>query len=191
MERGNYLVDSGDGTLHTQELPASVKYVDNGGILVLEETMLDNGRITCIKGKLPYDLSAPKDWTEEEVSKLPDFVYYISNVDGGYIGSDRDYKFLVEEKELILIQKVEDSDNACSIGYQPRENKWYGWSHRAIQGFTIGDVVKENDLTTTSGYVEEYRIQHPDEDMSLPVGFKAITLKDAKRMAIAFANAVS
>lgn len=191
MEKGCYLVDNGDGTLHEQKLPHFVKYVDNGGILVIREETLDNGRVTFVKGKLPYDLTTHKDWTEDEVNALPDFSYYISNVDGGYIGGEREYKFLVEDKGLILIQKAEPSDNTCSIGYQPKENKWYGWSHRAIQGFTIGDVVKEGDLTTTSGYVEEYRIQHPDEDMSLPVGFKALTLKDAKRMAIAFAKAVS
>lgn len=191
MERGCYLVTNEDGTLHEQKLPNFVKYVSDGGILVLEENILDNGRVTLVKGKLPYDLTSHKDWTEKEVNSLPDFNYYISNIDGGYIGSEREYKFLVEDKELILIQKAEASDNTCSIGYSPKENKWYGWSHRAICGFTIGDVVKEGDLTTTSGYVEEYRIQHPDEDMSLPVGFKAITLNDAKRMALAFAKAVS
>ena len=58
-------------------------------------------------------------------------------------------------------------------------------------GFTIGDTVKEGDLTASSGFVEEYRIQHPDEDMSLPVGYKAQDLNGAKRMAIAFAEAVS
>ena len=191
MERGNFLVDNGDGTLHAQQLPSIVKYVNEGGILVLEETVLDNGRITCIKGKLPYDLYTPKDWTEEEVKALPDFVYYNSNVDNGYIGSEREYKFLVEDKGLILIQKAEPSDNTCSIGYQPTENKWYGWSHRAINGFTIGSVVEEGDLTATSGLVKEYRVQHPEEDMSLPVGYIAKDLNGAKRMAIAFAKAVS
>ena len=42
-----------------------------------------------------------------------------------------------------------------------------------------------------NGLVEEYRIQHPEEDFSLPVGFVAMTINDAKRMAIAFAEAVS
>lgn len=191
MERESHLVSNGDGTFHTQKLPDCVKYVSEGDVLVLEEVLLDKGRITLVKGKLPYDLSTHKDWTEEEVAELPDFNYYVSNVDGGYIGTDRDYEFFVRDKGLILIQKTEPTDNTCSIGYQPEENKWYGWSHRAIQGFTIGDVVEEGDLTSTSGFVEEYRVQHPDEDKSLPVGYKAQDLNGAKRMAIAFAQAVS
>ena len=105
-------------------------------------------------------------------------------------GSEQDYKLLVEKRNLILIQKANPAHKTCSIGYSPKENKWYGWSHRAIYGFTVGDVVKEGDLTASSGFVEEYRIQHPDEDMALPVGYRARDLNGAKRMAIAFASAV-
>ena len=174
-----------------QRLPDSVLYVDKGGILVSKEEILDNGRITKVIGKLPNSPYETKHWTKEEVEALPDFVYYISNVDGGYIGTEQDYKFLVENKGLILIQKAEARNNTCSIGYNPEENKWYGWSHRAICGFTIGDTVGEHDITATSGLTDEYRIQHPEEDMSLPVGYKAKDLNGAKRMAIAYADAVS
>lgn len=35
--------------------------------------------------------------------------------------------------------------DVCSIGWSPSTKKWYGWSHRAISGFTIGSkVTKEN-----------------------------------------------
>ncbi len=57
-------------------------------------------------------------------------------------------------------------------------------------GFGIGDVVKEGDCTNSSGWTEEYLIQHPECSLALPVGFEAKTLKDAKRMAIAFAESV-
>jgi len=79
----------------------------------------------------------------------------------------------------------------CSIGFCEREQKWYGWSHRAIFGFGIGDVVKEGDCTASSGWTEEYLAEHPEADESLPVGFQAKSLEDAKRMAIAFAESVS
>jgi hypothetical protein len=125
---------------------------------------------------------------EKECTK---FVYYTSNVDGGYIGTEQEYKLLVEKYKFILIQKALPTNNACSIGYDPEANKWYGWSHRALCGFTIGDTVKEGDLTATSGLTDEYRIQHPEEDYSLPVGYKAKDLNGARRMAIAFAEAVS
>ena len=174
-----------------QRLPDSVLYVDKGGILVSKEEILDNGRITKVIGKLPDSPYNTKHWTKEEVEALPDFVYYISNVDGGYIGTEQEYKFLVENKGLILIQKADAKNNTCSIGYSVKENKWYGWSHRAICGFTVGDTVGEHDITATSGLTDEYRIQHPEEDKSLPVGYKAKDLNGAKRMAIAYADAVS
>ena len=62
-----------------------------------------------------------------------------------------------------------------NVGFSEKEKKWYGWSHRAIFGFGIGSEVKEGDCC--EGY--------------LPIGFKAKTLEDAKKMAEAFAESVS
>ena len=53
------------------------------------------------------------------------------------------------------------------------------------------DVVADGDLTTSSGYVDEYIAEHPEADLSLPVGYTATNLDKAKRMAIAFADAVA
>ena len=83
------------------------------------------------------------------------------------------------------------SGRVACIGFAPAQNKWYGWSHRAMYGFGIGDEVHEGDLTNMSGFTDEYLSEHPEEDLSLPVGFVAKNLNDAKRMAIAFADAVS
>lgn len=66
-----------------------------------------------------------------------------------------------------------------SIGFSEKEQKWYGWSHRAMYGFGIGDTVKAGDVIATAG------------DRALPVGFTAKTLEDARRMAEAFSEAVS
>lgn len=71
------------------------------------------------------------------------------------------------------------------IGFSPRDQKWYGWSHRAIFGFGIGDEVKKGDVIAPD---REYP---PLRGESLPIGFKAKTLADARRMAAAFALAVS
>lgn len=183
-------VDKDDlGRLEPQQLPEGVLYVDDTGNLVIKEEYIDNDRIKKVTAKLTSGYI--KHWTKEEMEQYPDYIYYISMVDNGYLGDETFYELLVKKRGLILIQKARPTDNTCSIGYSPEENKWYGWSHRAIHGFTIGDVVKEGDLTNTSGLVEEYRIQHPEEDFSLPVGFVAMTINDAKRMAIAFAEAVS
>ena len=37
-----------------------------------------------------------------------------------------------------------------SLGYSDSEKKWYGWSHRAIYGFKVGDKIKKG----TCGYEE-------------------------------------
>ena len=62
-----------------------------------------------------------------------------------------------------------------SIGFSEKEQKWYGWSPRAIYGFGIGSEVKEGDC----GY----------EIHGGP--WKAKTLDDAKQMAKDFSKAVS
>ena len=82
------------------------------------------------------------------------------------------------------------SDVAC-IGYSEREQKWYGWSHRAIFGFGIGYKADECSCCVDSGWTQEYLREHPEEDKSVPVGFEVKNMDDAKRCAIAFAMAVS
>ena len=112
------------------------------------------------------------------------------NQSGDYIGNTRDaYRLCV--KRGIAPEKANPSHNVCSIGFSERDGKWYGWSHRAIYGFQVGDVVKEGDCTASSGWTEEYLAEHPGEDLALPVGFTATTIADARRMAIAFADSVS
>ena len=191
LEPGVRYVENPDGTCEPQRLPDWVIRVDDNGLLVTEEKLLNNGAYRKVTCRIPWSLCENRHWTDEEVKELPEITHYYSMVDNGYIGDDYFYKQLIKKRGLVLIQKAFPEHRTCSIGYSPKENKWYGWSHRAIHGFTIGDEVEEGDLTNTSGFIEEYRIQHPDEDTSLPVGFKALTLNDAKRMAIAFAEAVS
>ena len=109
--------------------------------------------------------------------------------DGHHIGNKEITELLCEEKG-IAPELASPTDNVCSIGWCAAEQKWYGWSHRAIYGFGIGDSVHEGDCTASSGWTDDYLAEHPGADKSLPVGFQAHTLDDAKRMAIAFADSV-
>ncbi len=109
---------------------------------------------------------------------------------GDYIGDKKTAHFLCVKKG-IKPEKISPSNNkVCSIGFCEAKQKWYGWSHRAIFGFGIGDIVKEGDCTASSGWTAEYLKEHPDEDGSLPIGFQAKDLDDARRMAVAFAESV-
>ena len=114
-----------------------------------------------------------------------------SKIDGGYIGTPENAWKYIKELGLSLIQKANPKNNVCSIGFNEKEQKWYGWSHRALGAFGIGDVVKEGDCTNSNGYTDEYLKDHLEADISLSVGSTAKTLEDAKRMAIVFANSVS
>ena len=109
---------------------------------------------------------------------------------GDYIGDKKTAHFLCAKKG-IKPEKISPSNNkVCSIGFCEAEQKWYGWSHRAIFGFGVGDIVKKGDCTASSGWTDEYLKEHPEEDGSLPVGFHAKDLNDARRMAVAFAESV-
>jgi hypothetical protein len=66
-----------------------------------------------------------------------DIVAYYSEIDGSFIGDDKTARFLNERG--IQPQRNKDSHSVASVGWCEREQKWYGWSHRAIFGFGIGD----------------------------------------------------
>lgn len=97
----------------------------------------------------------------------------VYNAHGVYIGDPETADFLAEKG--ILPEAKRDDSNVCSIGYSHKDQKWYGWSHRAMHGFAIGDTIKAGDCAAES----------------LPIGFKAETIEDAKKMAVAFADSVS
>lgn len=109
--------------------------------------------------------------------------------EGYYIGDTKRANFLI--KKMNIKPEIIPGNKVCSIGFCRKEQKWYGWSHRAICGFGIGSIAEEGDCCTTSGWTEDYLQQHPEELLKvIPVGFRAKSLSDAKRMAIAFAESV-
>lgn len=109
---------------------------------------------------------------------------------GDYIGNKK-MAHLLCTKMGIKPEKISPSNNkVCSIGFCEAKQKWFGWSHRAICGFGVGDTVREGDCTASSGWTDEYLEEHPEQDGSLPIGFKAKDLDDARRMAVAFAESV-
>ena len=72
--------------------------------------------------------------------------------EGDYIGSSRDAHRLIVKRGIKPEPRKPDRPESnggfgqtCSIGFCEGEQKWYGWSHRAIYGFAIGDIAKEGD----------------------------------------------
>ena len=111
-----------------------------------------------------------------------------------YTLNDNFISFMIKHK-ITKVYSYKDFSNidspvAC-IGFSKKEQKWYGWSHRAVYGFGIGYVAEKGDCCTTSSWTDEYLKEHPEADLSVPVGFEVKTLDDAKRCAIAFAESVN
>ncbi len=139
--------------------------------------------------KVGYEIRTIKYTGEDAHGK--DFIMKSAYTpDGHYIGNSKAANFLCKNKGIKPQLRTPESQ-VCSIGFNENEQKWYGWSHRAIFGYGIGDILEEDSSATTSGWTDEYLEQHPEEDISLPVGFTAKTLNDAKKMAMAFAESVS
>ena len=99
--------------------------------------------------------------------------------EGTYIGSPRMARFLCMERG-IAPELNSPEHVVCSVGLS-RDGRWYGWSHRAIQGFKAGDMLFEENF--------------PGADESTPFrlhGRKVITTDaDARQAAVNFASYVS
>lgn len=64
--------------------------------------------------------------------------------DGDYIG-DTKWAYRLCKLRGIKPEKLSPEHCVCSIGFCDKEQKWYGWSHRAIYGFGVGSEVKRGD----------------------------------------------
>jgi hypothetical protein len=79
--------------------------------------------------------------------------------DGHYVGTISTAQMLLDRGITEQIQPAEETHTICSIGFNPTEQKWYGWSHRAICGFGIGSEVKSGDCAykaTDAADLEEW-----------------------------------
>ena len=84
---------------------------------------------------------------------------YYSKIDGAYltrVGMEKDLEFLLKKGITEQIQDGYGEPRTCCIGFNPVEQKWYGWSHRAIFGFGIGSKCKKGDCGYNAPNEEEY-----------------------------------
>jgi len=85
-------------------------------------------------------------------SSIPDdegLVYY-SKFDGSYIT-----RVGMESSVLFLAEREITESLTHGVGYSPKYNKWYGWSHRAICGFEVGSTCKKGDCHYVGGDIKE------------------------------------
>jgi hypothetical protein len=80
-------------------------------------------------------------------------------------------KIIKEEKDFLKKHDIKEIETG--LGFSEKEQKWYGWSHRAIYGFGVGTKIKKGDVVYDG---KEYTIKN---------------LKQAKEVAKKFSNEVS
>lgn len=97
---------------------------------------------------------------------------------GDYIGTSRWAHRLIV-KRGVKPEKAHPSHSVCSIGFCEKEQKWAGWSHRAICYFGIGDKIFEERFGDDSTPF----VQHGEITIE--------TLNQARKAALAFAESVS
>ena len=98
---------------------------------------------------------------------------YYSKVDGSYltrVGMENDLNFLLKNGVTEQIQDgYGEPKTVVCIGLNPTEQKWYGWSHRAMFGFGIGSECKKGDCGYSANnkkdFAEENLKWYGDIDM--------------------------
>lgn len=60
---------------------------------------------------------------------------------GAWIGDNEAASFLCNKRGLSKLQLRTPTSTICTIGFNEEKQEWYGWSHRAICGFGIGDKI--------------------------------------------------
>jgi hypothetical protein len=99
------------------------------------------------------------------------------NYNGDYIG-DKKYGHILCTKMGIMPELAQITHNTCSIGFCDKEQKWYGWSHRAIGGFGIGSKVVKGDCGYRPSTQTELfdALTTPDEDGWVQFGVEDVEL---------------
>lgn len=100
-------------------------------------------------------------------SKIPndDGKIYYSKIDGAYltrVGNENSLNFLFKKGITEQIQDGYGEPRTCCIGFNPVEQKWFGWSHRAIFGFGVGSECKQGDC----GFKPSNKQEFIDKNMS-------------------------
>lgn len=96
-----------------------------------------------------------------------------------FIGSPATAHFLTNTLKLAKLQPARRCGRTCAVGFSKKEQKWYGWSHRARCAFGIGDRIFEE-------------LYGDDKTPYVKHGRKKIkTLADAKLAARRFAMCVA
>jgi hypothetical protein len=86
------------------------------------------------------------EWLEFVANIMPsdipddDEKIYVTKFNGEYIT-----RVGMEDNIAFLADREITEQLTHGVGFSPKDNKWYGWSHRAIYGFTVGSTCEEGN----------------------------------------------
>lgn len=82
---------------------------------------------------------------------------YLSREDNSYVGrvgmEDNGMFRFLKEHDVNRVQS--NGGRTACIGFSETEQKWYGWSHRAIYGFGVGSEVKKGNCSYVGATPED------------------------------------
>ena len=140
-------------------------------------------------------------WSMEGCGDTPIKVY--RNKQGDFIASryNRNRPGLVKAIARLGItpEKASRKHSVCSVGKSAKDGKWYGWSHRAMVGFGLGDRIFQERYTASGKICDACKEMEDCEGLPCPNsipfvqhGKKTITNDvEARKAAVAFARSVS
>jgi hypothetical protein len=111
---------------------------------------IKSAKIKCDKYICRIETISGKQYVSDDIEMT---VCY--NLNGDYIGDEKEAKIICK-KYNIDPELIDSNHKVCSIGFNDKENKWYGWSHRAIYGFGIGSEVKIGSCGFKPSNVKEF-----------------------------------
>lgn len=143
--------------MENQEILSEITHVDGYLIRVTRSAMPNFEVVELSGGKTSDDTDELIDALTSVGGEIIEMTSAYT-LDGCYIGT-------VEEAEKwfgrgivpeLHPKSVKEESHCCSIGFCEKEQKWYGWSHRAWYGFGIGSVTKEGHCGYQAPTKESY-----------------------------------
>ena len=155
---------------------------------ILSEKVLKAGyRIeTVLVDNLPYMGKPMKNYAQMR-GRWTIIRRAMTNIGGHYIGEASWGHRIFVKRGLDDVQPQAEGQTCC-VGFDVVKMEWYGWSHRAMVGFGIGDKIFDVDWKPKKSTTEE----EMDKIKFIERGGRTIkTLAQAKKAALAFADYVS
>jgi len=105
---------------------------------------------------------------------------WVNKSDGSYLCSNEDVSILFFD--FLLDYKINTFN--YKMGFSEENQKWYGWSHRAIYGFGIGSKVKPGDIAfqplNEEEFVEQKKNFWFDPEMDTEDSYKELVSVETK-----------